>query len=270
MAQDAAPLSAKAAEDKDALREEVNQAIANEDWKKARAAAKKLKRALAREHRDEATKLLRTIDAREALEKIAKAWESRPRAKKALQDLDRFLMSVEGDEDLEKRGRELQKKIRDAVYFVIGDFESGIFNDWSSTREEKHVKQGEVAGHWNPEEDDAAVFLYSEQRDWTQYTHLVLWIYNADAKKGSKFTLDPYVVDRGTEDYFQYTVNVTWKGWKELRVPLHGKKSKFLPTGKPTWKNIGGLRFWTLRGRHLDLIIDDVRLEKRVAPGKGT
>ncbi len=55
-------------------------------------------------------------------------------------------------------------------------------------------------------------------------------------------------------------------GWKEVRIPLRGRKSNFSRKGTPSWKTIRTLRLWKPIGTSIDIVLDDVRLENQ--PGR--
>ena len=96
-----------------------------------------------------------------------------------------------------------------------------------------------------------------EDTDWTKYSALVMWIYSKE--KTGRFTID--AVTRG-DDYFEAWNNITWTGWKEVRIPLRGKGSRFSRIAKAKWSRITRFRIWKNDGTPLDIVIDDIRLER--------
>lgn len=258
-----------AGDDSKALTLQIEKHIEKREWKEARAAAKKLKRMLSADRRKDAVALLTRIDGREAFCKIQDSWKKSKHPKKAESQLARFLKKYAKSSELRKLVAPLQKEVREALYHVIEDFEEEVDPEyWIAVRGSEKVRQGEVGARWRSQRlDESTAYLYCDVKDWTQYTHLVLWIYNADAKKGGTITLDPYG-EGPDEDYFQYLLTVNWKGWKELRLPLQGKKSRFQRHGKADWKTVDTLRFYKEDGRKIDIVVDDVRLERAMGKRK--
>ena len=64
--------------------------------------------------------------------------------------------------------------------------------------------------------------------------------------------------------YFQYLLTIDWTGWREVRMPLQGKRSKFGKHGNADWSMIERLDFEhdDDTGTAVEIVVDDIRLEK--------
>ena len=101
------------------------------------------------------------------------------------------------------------------------------------------------------------IWIDVNQRDWTRFQWVVLWVYSQG--KGGRLTIDAVTHE---DHYFEAWNNVDWVGWKEVRIPFQGKKARFRTEGRPRWERIDGIRIWKDEGRGVDIVIDDIRLER--------
>ena len=126
----------------------------------------------------------------------------------------------------------------------------------------KFARHGDFAGRWSPGKSWVNWSVGVEEPDWTQYDFFCVWIYNA--KVGPRPGQMEIEAHSGGQHYFQYLLTIDWTGWREIRMPLRGRTSKFGKHGNADWSMIERLEFEhdDDTGTSVEIIVDDIRLEK--------
>ena len=64
---------------------------------------------------------------------------------------------------------------------------------------------------------------------------------------------------------FEYVFPIDFKGWREVRIPFAGKRG-FGRSGAGQWSDIQEVDFYhpSYAGVALDVVLDDIRLEKAI------
>ncbi|MCZ6690899.1 MAG: hypothetical protein O7H41_15005 [Planctomycetota bacterium] len=244
------------------LKNQIEQRIKEKDWTKAGSAIRKLRLLVKGEQREEADALLLRVKGEKEWEKVSKARRGKTRPGKLLGKLRHFLKKYGENEELRERAEELRAAIRKDVIYVIDDFEEADSDDYGRDTEIVPVRnRGEEEGHglrWKTESRrEEELQFHFDVSDWTPYESLSFWIYAEE--KGGRLTID-CVTDN--DHFFEAWNNIDWTGWKQIRIPLQGRGSRFRKKGKPAWSNIQWIRFWKDEGKPIDIIIDDMQLEK--------
>ena len=73
-------------------------------------------------------------------------------------------------------------------------------------------------------------------------------------------------VRTGTGGYFTRIIALDWEGWRNLRVPMKGKKAGFASDTRADWSDVHHLYFYQIdtHPTPFDVVLDDIRLEKAV------
>ncbi len=244
------------------LEEQIEQKMKEKDWTRAASAVRKLRLLVKGEEREEADALLLRVNGEKEWEKISKARQGTIRPGKLLGKLRHFLKKYGENEELRERAEELRAAIRKDVIYVIDDFEEADPDDYDRDTKLVPVRdRGEEAGHglhWKTDSlREKELQFHFDVSDWTPYESLSYWIYTE--QKGGRLTID-CVTDN--DHFFEARNNIDWIGWKQIRIPLQGRGSRFRREGKATWSNIQWIRFWKDEGKPIDMILDDIQLEK--------
>ncbi len=244
-----------------ALRMELAAQVKAKEWKKAIATAKKIRRKVSVEERKEVDKTIFHIKGTEEYNKLHEAAFKTKNPQALFKKIDAFLKKYGKDEQLRVFGFILREVIKQMIYEPLEGFEGGVQDKESVlavVSEPRLVKQGRRAARWESKSiSDEYAYIFFDEHDWTHYTHLVFWLY---AEKPAGRIAIHLTTD--LEDFFEGLLNISWKGWKEVRLPLHGKKARFRRTGKADWKQIKTLRLWKEEGRRIQVVLDDFRLER--------
>jgi hypothetical protein len=244
-----------------AWRLQADALIASGELKEAKTLLRKRRLKAKGAERETCVLLLRQIDAEKAWAKLTKSLEKKKYTRvplMALARLERFRAKYQDVAPLKARATTAIDKVRETVYTMVDDFEKELPSGLKRVDEPEHVKHGDRAASFVTHRGGSAqVFLDSPQSDWTEFDALVLWIYAK--KKGGRLTID---VTTGGSNYFEAWSNVDWTGWREIRIPLRGSKSRFARNGVANWENVSSLRLWKPSGTSLDIVVDDVRLER--------
>jgi hypothetical protein len=257
-------------EEKAELREELDEQMEEKDWKAASKTADSLRRLLKGDEREELDSTILRIDGEIEWAKIKKAHDSgKKKPSKILKMLHKFVRKYGKDEEFLERTEYLERVALKGYVEIVEDFEES--GEEEEDLEDRFIgrgarivetprKQGEQALKWrNGESDEASLFLESRVSDWSEYVFLSMWIHSETT--GSRLTIDAMT---DFDSYFECWNNIDWKGWKHIRIPIQGRGAKFGARGRPVWTEIIALRFWKDEGREIDIVIDDIRLEKRI------
>ena len=248
---------------KKALRDQIEESIKEGDWSEAASKIRKLRVLLEGDEREEADTLRLRVNGEKEWALIRKARRGKSRPGKRLDRIKRFLKKYGECESLRKRAEDLRESIRKDVFHVIDDFDDADVEGYSRDTEIVAVKdRGDDGGHalhWKTDSTGEREIHFDEfeQHDWTPYEALSMWVYSEN--EGTRLTID-LCTDR--DSFFEAWSNIDWTGWKKLRLTLRGRGSRFRRDGKPAWENIQYLRLWKAEGQPVDIIIDDIVLEK--------
>ena len=248
---------------KEALSKEIEGYMAAKDWSRAAKAVRRLRAMTKGEEREAADALLLRINGEKEWEKIQKLRKSSAKPGKVISKLKKFIKKFGEDDDLLERGEDALERIMKEVSAIVDNFEDGLDRVVGPGTEivsgDGKVKEGESALRWKLDtyqEDE--IQISPDQNDWSQYDFLSMWIHSS--KPNWRLTID--AVTAAPDQYFECFNNITWTGWKHLRLPLRGRGSRFAARGKPSWNMIDYLRLWKDEGSSVDIIVDDIRLEK--------
>jgi hypothetical protein len=244
------------------LREQIEQRMQDKDWSKATTAIRKLRILLKGVDREEADALLLRVKGEKEWEKIRKAARKKTRPGKMLGTLQRFLERYGEDLELRERGEKLRDTILADVRYVIDDFEEADADDYDTDTSIVPIRdRGEDDGfglRWmTPSLKEEEIQFHFDVTDWTPYASISFWIHAKE--KGGRITLDCVTEN---DNYFEAWNHIDWTGWKHIRIPLRGRGCRFSQDGKATWSNIQWIRFWKDEGKPIDIIIDEIQLEK--------
>ncbi len=245
------------------MRRDVTIAMENSQWQEAKKLIRKLLPKADALEKERLELLLRRADGEIAWEKASRDLDKAPSYRAKREIVDRFLASHGETAELRTRAEARLKELVESYCLTLEDFEGEELpdDDLSAVDDPKLVKQGRRAARFRSDDrlDEQSVYIYSEEEstDWTPYSTLVLWIFAE--KSGGRLTIDA-LTDH--DNYFEVWNNIDWTGWKELRLPLEEKGCRFSKEGKPEWSEIGSVRFWKQRGGTIDIVLDDIHLEK--------
>ena len=272
--------------EKYAAMEKIRVYLDNGEW---RAARKKLKiylkkHASTSEERSEISILIQKAKGFEVFEKIQKEYQRDEKARRAARKIQDLLLDFSDVPDLVKLAEECLETLRSQYIFVFDDFEgwpdpeaekkmdseeraklgprmTGLVLE---TREDR-VKQGHQAGRWKSKGGGGSVSLPPILEDWTGFDFMCMWIFNEKVYPKHIQHLRVHV-SSGGPNFFRALIALDWKGWKEIRLPLRGRKSPFGKYGHGEWSSVTFVFIEHVDSlpRPLDLVFDDVRLEKAV------
>lgn len=271
-----APVVAQEGSAKEEAMEKIQTLLDGGEWKDAARALKlyKRKHADSDEEKEEASQLMDRANGFLKFEKIEADYRKKEKARKASKELTKLLGKYHHVPDLKEKASELLDAVRSTYVLVIEDFE-----DWEAeegeddgrisrkraiVRDPKFVKHGEASCRWSAGRGWGYWRIDSPELDWTKYDLFCVWIYNEKlGKRPGRIEIEPR---SGGWHYFQYYLAIDWVGWKEIRMPLRGRTSKFGRHGNPDWSSIETIDFDHDDdvGTSVNIIIDDIRLERAV------
>ena len=273
-------------QEKHSAMEKIRGYLDNGEWK---AAGKYLKIYLKKhtsttEERSEISALIREAKGFETFEKIQKEYQRGEKARKATGKIQDLLLDFSDVPDLVKLAEEYLEALRTQYIFVFDDFEG-----WPNPEAEKkmdseekkklgpritglvletreaRVKQGHQAGRWTSKRGGGSISLPPILDDWTGFDFMCMWIHNDKVYPKHIQHLRVHV-SSGGPNFFRALIALDWRGWKEIRLPLRGRKSPFGKYGHGDWSSVTFVFIEHVDSlpRSLDLVFDDVRLEKAV------
>jgi hypothetical protein len=265
-------------EDKQAAREEIETLMEARDWKGAIKVIKKYARKYADtdEEKAEAQTWRDTAEGLKEIEEIQESYAKKKRARRASRDLMKVLEEYGHVEEVKEKAEEIHNAVRSSFVLVIEDFEKlGEMSEEdleaelagrrrSLVDDPKLVKQGDYAARWNTGLSWTTWSFDSPAMDWREYEFFAAWIYNESP--GPRPGYLEIELRSGGWHYFEALLAIDWKGWREVRIPLRGKQSKFGKHGNADWAHIERIDFdhWDDSGVAVNIIIDDIRIEKNV------
>ena len=246
----------------ESLREEVSTAIESGEWKAAKRALQKLRAKAPKYERTEIDAQLRRVSGEldwiKIEKKAAKASKGKVRASYA-KVMD-FRKEYKDVRELIRKSQKLYSSLRRRLFRSIENFEKDddLDPDLRVVTDDDLVKEGRRAARWSAGAiGESSIYFENVPRDWSKYRYVTLWVHSK--KKGGRVTIDAFCTD---DDYFESWNNIDWVGWKRLRVPFQGKGARFSKNGKASWTNVDSLRIWKDEGKEIDIVIDDVCLER--------
>lgn len=261
--------------EKGAAMEKIRTLMDGGEW---REAAKKLKFYLRKyaeteEEKESVSALLALAEGSRELDAIEKRYREKEQPRRATRDLTKLLKKYAEIPELVERALDLRELTRSQYVLVIQDFEESKDEEdgtpWGNfiTRETdpKLVKHGESAGRWkNDYSGTTATTFKSPQEDWSGHDFFCMWIHNE--KRGKRPIHMRIEATSSASHRFSYFQALDWLGWKEIRMPMNGKKSKFGRYGKPSWNTITYIAIYINDepGKTSEIIMDDIHLEKAV------
>ena len=273
-----APALQEEGEEKEAAMERIRARLDEQKWKNAIKEIKSYRRKHAKtdEEKEEVAGLMALAEGHQDLEKIEKDYRKKRKPRKTSRNLAKFLREYSDVPVLVEKGEELLEVARSEYVLVLEDFEdwkAGDGDDDGKKRERmtvvddpKFVKHGRKACRWNSGKGWDYWSIESPQPDWSEYDYFCAWIYNEKVgPRPGRIDIEPTV---GGYHYFRTFLVIDWVGWKEIRIPLTGRASMFGRHGNPDWTSIERVDFdhddYYGGGTAIDIIIDDIRLEKAV------
>ncbi|MCZ6691865.1 MAG: hypothetical protein O7H41_19945 [Planctomycetota bacterium] len=272
----ALPATAQVGPEKEEAMKSIMSLMDAGNWKKAIKALKSYRRSFAKtdESKEEVDRLIERAKGSQALDKIETDFRRKAKARKAANKLTKLLKEYGEIPEVVDRGKALMEAVRSQYVLVIEDFEDSkgeVDDDDDAGRtlrrslvgDPKLVKQGEYSCRWSTGRGWSYWSITSPTEDWSEYEYFCMWIYNEKVgSRPARIEIEPH---SGGWHHFQYYLAIDWTGWKEIRVPLTGRTSKFGRRGNPSWKSIQRIDFDHDDdvGTPLNIIIDDIRLEKR-------
>lgn len=251
-------------DNKEALRKQVREYMEAGKWKKATSAIQKLRRTAKGDEKKELSTLLDRVKGEQEWQKILTARGSSTKPGKLLSMISKFLKKFADDEEIRQRAEDLREEIMGEIVCMLDDFEGGASEAGrgKTALVKDKVKGGEYALQWmsNTLQDDY-LYVEMEQTDWSKYDYLCMWIYSQSPQ--GRLQVD--VVTRHDEqwpDRFVGYIAMNRSGWKRIRLPLRGKRSSFSKQGKADWTHIEDLCFEKEEGKRMDIILDEICLEK--------
>lgn len=272
------PVPFQEGSEKEAALQEIESLMEAGEWQKAIKAIKAYlrKHAETEEEKEEASGRLTEAEASLELEEIEAEYRKKPRPRRAVQKLDRFVgeyADLDEYPDLDKlreRAVELRDILRSEYVLIVEDFENweGISEEdrprMSQVSVPRLVRHGRSSCRWRAGIGWEECWLKNPLEDWSEYDLFCLWVYNEKkADRPGQIRIEPVSAE---DHYYSFLLTVDWTGWREIRMPLTGKKSRFSRRGRPDWKMIESLGLFhsSLSSRSAEIIIDDIRLEKAV------
>ncbi|MCZ6690147.1 MAG: hypothetical protein O7H41_11125 [Planctomycetota bacterium] len=262
---------------KEAAMTVIQALMKDKNWKDAVKKLKSYKRKYAKTGEEEA-KVDLMIDRAKTSQQLAKIraeYQKKARPRKASEAL-RKLIRKHGDlEDLTAEAKTLLEAIRSVYVYEIEDFEDLEEEKDPKVKKRrfmfpvtdpKFVQHGEQSCRWTSVFGGSTAHGFQvEEQDWSKYDFFCMWIYN-ERKAGKRPIHMRLEATSGGGHSYSYWQAIDWVGWREIRIPLLGRKSRFGKIGNPTWKSIGYLSMYfdDMPGHQFDMIIDDIRLEKAV------
>ncbi|MCZ6689763.1 MAG: hypothetical protein O7H41_09180 [Planctomycetota bacterium] len=259
--------------EKESAMEKIQSLMQQEDWKKAIKAIKTYHRKHAKtdEEKAEVSDLLTTAEGRLALDEIETYYRKRQKIRKPVRDLNKFIGEFEEFPELVEKAKGLLQALRSQFVHVLEDFEEWDEDDptraggkMTPVEDAKLVKHGEKSARWKTGTGWSSLLIDCTGLDWGEYAFFCAWIFNEKkSPRPSYIRFDP---TSGMDHYWAYRLAVDWVGWKEIRMPLSGRGSLFSKHGNPQWDSIEYLRIRhdDEAGGRLEVILDDIRLEKAV------
>lgn len=269
------PVLAQEESEKEADMERIQGLMETGEWRAAVKALKSYKRKHAKteEEKEEVGGLALLAEGELALEKIETDYRKKQKHRKTARELAKFLRKYSEQEELAEKAKEILQVARSQYVLIIEDFE-----DWESDDEDnrrntrrftliddpKLVKHGDWSCRWRAGKGWDYWSIKSPQLDWSEYDYFCMWIFNEKMeKRPGRIEIEPH---SGGYHYFQYYLAIDWVGWKEIRMPLRGRASKFGRHGNPDWSSIEEIDFDHDDdiGTMVNIIVDDIHLEKHV------
>ncbi|MCZ6689221.1 MAG: hypothetical protein O7H41_06420 [Planctomycetota bacterium] len=241
-------------------------------WGKAIKALKSYKRKHAEtdEEKERLAGLIARAGGEKDLAEIQKKYRKNSKVRPAMKKIKKFIRKFENDDDLRGRAEEFREAVRSTYVAVIIDFEES--EDWpkdadvaglTPETDPGMVRHGEQAGRWKTGIGSKWFQVVPETKDWAPYSYFCFWIYSAEKPGRPGYIWMQARSNPG--DYFEYVYPIDFKGWKEVRIEFRGKRG-FGTYRKPQWSMIEDFTFSHAgeTGIPIDVVIDDVRLEKAV------
>ena len=258
--------------EKEAALEKAEALMESAAWKKAIKALKSYRKKYAKsdEERAEVEALILRAEGEKEFAEIDKKYRRSSKIKPAVKSIKKFIAKYKEDDELLRRSEQFYEALRSKYVAVITDFEG---DDWPETDDgmvpedgEGMVRHGLQSARWRTGIGSRWVHIIPEFQDWTPYTYFCFWIYSAEKPRRPGYIfIRPGIAGGGWEHHFEYVFPVDFKGWRKVKIEFRGKRG-FARMGKPNWASIEEVQFHHPgeSGIALDVVIDDVRLEKAV------
>ncbi|CAN5497417.1 hypothetical protein BH09VER1_BH09VER1_43060 [soil metagenome] len=117
-------------------------------------------------------------------------------------------------------------------------FETGDWTGIELTAEQ--VKTGAQSGLWKDHQQNKSVSSGKIPHDWSEFSEMRLWIFNAGKKPISMMVVLVSREDPKAFSYFGYRLTADWEGWKEVSIPLVSFQGRNDPAG---WQKIDSVMF---------------------------
>ena len=100
----------------------------------------------------------------------------------------------------------------------------------------------DYSGRWADHHLRNRIWTSNVPQDWSQFTHLELWIYS-EVANGAWFQLNVLSQNPTTEggDYYYRSFTVDWEGWRKFTLPFSSFGVSREPLG---WDQVDGFEFY--------------------------
>ena len=273
------------ADEKAAAMARIQDHMEKREWKEAAKLLKTYQRKHAStvEERAEAGRMLRKAEGFQAYEKIQEEYRRQERVRQAVEKVQKLLEEFADVPDLVSQAEEYLSGLRSQFILLLDGFEDRLSEEEMEklTDEEKKklpprmsgvgletdkafVKRGRKAGRWPRDKVGGTSSIPVRQNDWSGYETFCIWIYNGKVfpKEIQHLRLE-FASSGGA---FTTLIAIDWTGWKDVRLAMSGDQSPIARDFRATWGDVRGA--WITHvdrlAHPLDLVLDDVRLEKAV------
>ena len=251
----------------DELREQIATEVRAGEWSAASKSIRLLKKHGKSAVKEEVKSLDEWRKARKQLLALDEKWrKNKLTLEAALPRFEAFLQQHRKQPYLQEELIQKFTQFIESAFVLIEDFESYPLGHqqerMSVVNSPRHW--GSQAARWTDERmSDEKWSVFSQTSDWTEFEALVLWIHAE--KPGQVFEVRVWLKDgKGAKA----PVQVRWKGWKQVRLPLRGKRAPFRIDPGGDWSQVNSIQFYKDEGIKVDVTIDDLYLEKSRAIAK--
>lgn len=214
---------------------------------------------------------MRRAEGEIALREIEEEYLETSNARRAVEQLERFLKEYGEIEALRVKGRDLRSRAEEVFRPLILSFEGDRWPRRSSgspplkETDPDRVRDGKRAARWRlPGESRSSRFWVRPRiENWSSYTLMRVWVFSETRpeRPGS------ITIEIGSEDLrrrAKHRIPVDFKGWKEIVIPLRGPKGQFGDVARVDWQKVTVIEFVYHRACKvpLDIVLDDIRLER--------
>ncbi|MCZ6691878.1 MAG: hypothetical protein O7H41_20010 [Planctomycetota bacterium] len=253
------------------------------EFKDASKALKAYKKKYGRsaEEKERIESLTDLLEGSKDLAKIEDDYRKKQKPRRTAEKLGRLVEDFSQHPSLVKRATALLDAIRSEYVLVLEDFEGrktgnkeldkllgrlGVprAKGMTLTDDPRYVKHGKWSCRWKLTKGGSTHVISTPENDFSGYDYFCAWIYNG--QRGGRPAQLRVDATSGWDTMYSYVFAVDWKGWREIRMPLRGRNSKFSRHGAVDWSAINfiSIAYSAESPGPLNIVIDDIRMEKAV------